>query len=179
MERFLFSGWSALLRTAVVGVCAYAILILFLRISGKRTLAKMNAFDLVVTVALGSTLASILLSKDVALAQGVLAFAMLIGLQFLVTWTSIRAHWIRQLVTGEPSLLLYRGKFLSSALKKQRISEDEIHAAVRSAGLASVRDVEAVVLETDGSFSIVQNGSDSAATSLAGVADWPHSSDKR
>jgi hypothetical protein len=65
----------------------------------------MNAFDLVVTVALGSTLATVLLNKEVALAEGVLAFAVLIGLQFIVTWSSVRQRWIRQIVTGEPRML--------------------------------------------------------------------------
>jgi len=82
------------------GVLAYVALVVFLRVSGKRTLSKMNAFDLVVTVALGSTLATVLLSKDVALAEGVLAFALLISLQFVVTWSSVRARWVRQLATG-------------------------------------------------------------------------------
>lgn len=65
-----FDGWTGLLRVLVVGTLAYAALVLLLRVSGKRTLSKMNAFDLVVTVALGSTLATVLLSRDVALAEG-------------------------------------------------------------------------------------------------------------
>jgi uncharacterized membrane protein YcaP (DUF421 family) len=69
----IFDGWGSIARTAIVGVLAYAALVVLLRISGKRTLAKMNAFDLVVTVALGSTLATILLSKEVSLASGVAA----------------------------------------------------------------------------------------------------------
>ena len=68
--QLFFSGWESLLRTLVVGALTYVVLVAFLRVSGKRTLAKMNAFDLVVTVALGSTLATVLLSKDVALADG-------------------------------------------------------------------------------------------------------------
>lgn len=66
MEGIFFNGWFALVRTAVVGVLAYVALIVFLRLSGKRTLSKMNAFDLIVTVSLGSTLATIALSADVA-----------------------------------------------------------------------------------------------------------------
>ena len=69
----IFDTWFGLLRVLVVGTAAYAALVLLLRASGKRTLAKLNAFDLVVTVALGSTLATVLLSKDVALAEGLLA----------------------------------------------------------------------------------------------------------
>ncbi len=112
MGQIFFDNGFALVRTLAIGVLAYASLILLLRMTGKRTLSKMNAFDFVVTVALGSTLASVLLSKDVTLAQGVIALALLIGLQLAITWLSVRVRWVRRLVTGEPSLLLYRGEFL-------------------------------------------------------------------
>jgi uncharacterized membrane protein YcaP (DUF421 family) len=101
-----FDGWTGLLRVAVVGTLAYAALVLLLRVTGKRTLSKLNAFDLVVTVALGSTLATVLLSKDVALAEGVLAFALLILLQFAITWLSVRSERLQGLVKAEPQLLL-------------------------------------------------------------------------
>lgn len=169
MEPMFFNGWESLLRTLVVGVLAYVSLIAFLRISGKRTLSKMNAFDLIVTVALGSTLATVLLSKDVALAEGALAFALLIGLQFIVTWSSVRSRRVRRWVTGEPLIVLYRGEFLPSALRRARVAEDEVRAAVRSAGLVSLEEAEAVVLETDGSFSVVQRGSGDGRPSLKGV----------
>lgn len=73
MEGMFFSSGSTMVRTAVVGVLAYVSLVVLLRLSGRRTLSKMNAFDLVVTVALGSTFATILLNSDVSLADGVLA----------------------------------------------------------------------------------------------------------
>lgn len=164
-----FSGWDSLVRTLVVGILAYTVLIVFLRVSGKRTLSKMNAFDLVVTVALGSTLATVLLSRDVALAEGALAFALLIGLQFLVTWSSVRARWVRQLATGEPRMLLYCGNLLPTALLKARVTEDEVRAAIRSAGHDSLEQVHAVVLETDGSFSVVRLGEGGNSSSLIGV----------
>ena len=173
MEHIFFDNWTTLLRTLVIGVLAYISLLGLLRLSGKRTLSKMNAFDLVVTVALGSTLATILLNKDVALAQGVVAFALLIGLQFAITWSSVRAPWVRRLVTGEPTLLLYRGAFLQTALRQTRVAEEEIRAAVRAAGLVTLGEAEAVVLETDGSFSVVERGSGSGASSLAGVEPLP------
>ena len=100
MERALFPGWDSLLRALVVGVLAYVALVLALRIAGKRTLSKLNAFDLVVTVALGSILATVLLSSEVSLARGILAFALLILLQFMVTWSSVRIPWIRKVVVG-------------------------------------------------------------------------------
>lgn len=169
MEQMFFTGWEGLIRTVVIGTLAYVVHIIFLRISGRRTLSKMNAFDFLVTVALGSTLATVLLSKDVALAEGAVAFALLIGLQFVVTWSSVRARWVRQLVTGEPLMLLYRGRILPHALRRARVTEDEVRAAVRADGLASMNEVEAVVLETDGSFSVVSGRSGDGEPSLEGV----------
>lgn len=87
-----FDSWTGLGRVIVVGTAAYVILVFMLRVSGKRTLSKLNAFDFVVTVALGSTLATILLSKDVALAEGVLALALLVFLQMGITWLSVRSE---------------------------------------------------------------------------------------
>ncbi|PKG53766.1 MULTISPECIES: DUF421 domain-containing protein [Halomonadaceae] len=169
MEMVFFNGWGSLLRILIIGLLAYATLVLFLRLSGNRTLSKMNAFDLIVTVALGSTLATVLLSKDVALADGAVALALLISLQFIITWTSVRFRWVRRLVTGEPLMLLYQGEFLLTSLRKARVTQDEVLAAIRSSGLSDVNAVEAVVLETDGSLSVVKRHAESGQSSLKGV----------
>ena len=91
-QGMLFQDWQGVVRTLFVGVLAYIALVAILRISGKRTLAKLNAFDLVVTVALGSTLSAILLQESIALAEGVVALALLIGMQFLVAFLSVRSQ---------------------------------------------------------------------------------------
>lgn len=169
MDSIFFNGWNSLLRTTLIGIMAYASLILILRVSGNRTLSKMNAFDLVVTVSMGSTLATVLLDKNVTLTQGALAFALLTGMQFLVTWCSVRVAWIRKIVTGEPTMLLYQGSFLPIALLRARVTEDEVQAAIRSTGLEDLDEVKAVVLETDGSFSVVRKGGGSGISSLNGV----------
>ena len=166
-----FDSWAGLGRTLIVGVLAYASLVLLLRVSGKRTLSKMNAFDLVVTVALGSTLATILLSKDVALAEGLVAFATLIALQYAIAWLSVRSATVGDLVKAEPTLLFHHGEFLRGALRRERVTEGEVRAAVRQQGIGALAEVAAVVLETDGSFSIVQRapGGSDHASALAGV----------
>jgi uncharacterized membrane protein YcaP (DUF421 family) len=164
-----FDNWMGLARTIVVGVGAYGALIFLLRISGKRTLSKMNAFDFIVTVALGSTLATILLSKDTALVEGVLALALLIFLQFMITWLSVRSKTVSRLVKAEPRLLLYRGEFLWDAMKTERVNEGEVLQAMRSQGM-SHEEVEAVVLETDGSFSVVNRVSNEKTSVLENVS---------
>lgn len=164
----LFDGWDGIGRVVVVGVLAYAAIVLMLRVSGNRTLSKMNAFDFVVTVALGSTLATILLSSDVALAEGVTAFALLIALQFAVTWLSVRFGPVRRLAASEPVLLLHQGERLPRAMRRARVTDDEVRAALREHGLADPMEAEAVVLETDGTVSVVRRA-DGAVPVLAGV----------
>ena len=120
MSKIFFDGWESLIRTAVIGVLAYAAVVVLLRISGKRTLSKLNAFDFVITVALGSTLATVLLNKDVTLAQGVLALALLIAMQYVVTWISVRQKQFRNFVKDEPTLLVYQGKLLRDASESRK-----------------------------------------------------------
>ncbi|RYI92614.1 MAG: DUF421 domain-containing protein [Acetobacteraceae bacterium] len=150
-----FDSWFGLLRVLVVGTLAYVALVVLLRVSGKRTLAKLNAFDLIVTVALGSTLATVLLSKSVALVEGLAAFVLLSGLQYLVAWLSVRSPRFSDLVKSEPTLLLHRGSFLDGAMRAQRVTRAEVIAALRSSGIAEPGQAAAVVLETDGSLSVI------------------------
>jgi len=169
----LFDSWMELARVLIVGALAYAGLVLLLRISGKRTLSKMNAFDFIVTVALGSTLATILLSRDVALAEGVVALALLILLQLAVAWLSARSPGFRRLVKSEPRLLFAHGRMLDEALLDERVAPEEVWAAMRATGHADPDDVEAVVLETDGTFSVVGRPAGPGRDAMASVRGWP------
>lgn len=154
LAPMLFQDWSDIVRTLLVGVLAYLGLVLFLRVSGKRTLAKLNAFDLVVTVALGSALSAILLQESVALAEGLTAFATLILLQFLVTFTSVRSRRFARAVRSEPALLVRAGEVLEKAARRERITAEEIESAVRADGGTGIADADMVVLESDGSLSV-------------------------
>jgi uncharacterized membrane protein YcaP (DUF421 family) len=150
-----FQNWQGIVRTLAVGVLAYACLVLFLRISGKRTLAKLNAFDLVVTVALGSTLSAILLQESVALAEGATALALLILLQFLVTFVSVRWSGFAKAMRSEPGLLARKGEFCDETMRRERITRDEVLSAVRANGGREIGDTSAVVLESDGTISVI------------------------
>lgn len=155
MENLFFDNWQSLFRTFISGVIAYFSLIVFLRISGKRTLSKLNAFDLVVTVALGSTLATILLNKNVAIVDGLLALMMLIAFQYIITWLSVRSAKFGKVVKSNPSVLYYKGEFRSEEMKKERVTKEEIIAAARQNGVEQMEKVRVVFLETDGSLSII------------------------
>ena len=172
-SSMLFESWMSLVRVLLVGVLAYVALVVMLRISGKRTLSKMNVFDLIVTVALGSTLATILLSKSVALADGILAFALLISLQFAVAWSSVHSAKVSRLVKASPRLLFFSGEFLYDAMRSERVTETEVIAAIRRAGHADLQEVGAVVLETNGSFSVLPKSDHPGQSTLKTVSGRP------
>ena len=158
-----FDDWQGLVRPVMVGGCAYAGLVVLLRTTGKRTLSKLNAFDLVVTVALGSILATVLLARDVPLLEGLTGLAVLVALQCAVTWLSVRSAVVRRLVRSEPTMLYFRGAFLPAALRAERVTESEVYQAVRASGRGGMEEVEAVVLESDGSLSVVLTGAGSGS----------------
>ncbi len=167
-----FDSWSDLARILAVGTSAYATVVVVLRFSGKRTLAKLNAFDLVVTVALGSTLATILLSSDVSWAEGAVALALLAVAQFTVAWVTAHRPGARSVVTSRPTLLLRNGEPLEDALREQRMTMDEIRQAVRASGSGDLSSIAAVVLESDGSLSVVPASRAGDGSSLRGITGF-------
>ncbi|MFI7495403.1 DUF421 domain-containing protein [Kocuria sp. M4R2S49] len=167
-----FDGWPQIMRIILVGAAAYAALVVCLRVSGKRTLAQLNVFDFIVTVALGSTLATIFLSTDVSWAEGFTAFALLAGLQMLVAWISTRWPRVRGIFTSQPALLLADGEIRYEALHRNRLTESELRQAVRMQGTGDLSQVQAVVLETNGKLSVItagKYGSGSALEDIRGI----------
>ena len=171
MVNFLFAGWEPVGRILLVGTLAYAALVVLLRVSGKRTLARMNSFDFVITVAIGATFGRILTTRSVPLVEAVTAFALLITLQYVVTSLQIRSRRFSRLVTAEPTLLLYQGQVLPEALRAERLTETELEGAVRKHGLGSLDEAAAVVLEADGRLSVIGPDSTGDGTVLPGTDD--------
>jgi uncharacterized membrane protein YcaP (DUF421 family) len=168
-QIIFFDSWDSLLRTFIIGILAYFTMVFLLRISEKRTLSKMNAFDFIVTVALGSTLAAVIITRDVALADGALAFAILIFMQYIITWLSYRSKTITSLIKSDPVLLFYRGDFIENKMKKERVTKEEIFAALREQGISGTEKAEAVIIETDGSLSVIKKSENNSKSTLENV----------
>ncbi len=168
-REMFFDGWEGVVRVLVLALVAYMALLVMLRFSRKRSLAKMNVFDFVYVVIIGEVMAISIVDERVALAEGVAAVALLIGLQILLSWLTTRSNTVERLINGEPTLLLRNGRFLHGAMHAQRITENEIRSAAREKGMADLEDIEAVVLETNGSLSIVHHGTPSSGSTLGDV----------
>lgn len=151
----LFQSWSEIGRIVVTALLVYAALILYVRLAGIRSISKMNNFDWVVTVALGSMLGSVILLKDVVLMDGLVAIFMLLGTQYVVVKVSTRFDTFRHAVHAQPVLLLYNGHFLEDVMHRERVMEGEVLSAIRKDGHSDLSKITAVVLEPDASFSVI------------------------
>jgi uncharacterized membrane protein YcaP (DUF421 family) len=156
MDNLFFESWQSLARVFIATIIAYIALLIILRATGKRTLSKMNAFDFIITIALGSAFASLALNTDIPLLNGVLVLFLLVILQFFISWLSVRVKKFKKIITGEPTLLLYRGEVIEQNLKKERILLEEIYVAARSNGVSNLEEIDAVILETNGELTIIK-----------------------
>jgi uncharacterized membrane protein YcaP (DUF421 family) len=110
------------------------------------------------TTALAGVVAyfALVVFEQLPLANGLLALALLVLLQYAVAWLTVRAAWFRRLIRSEPTLLFRQGEFLEDALRASRINRDEVVAAARREGVGDLADIEAILIETDGSFSVLR-----------------------
>ncbi|MGB3799697.1 MAG: YetF domain-containing protein [Lewinella sp.] len=154
-SEMMYQDWAGLVRTLIVGTVGYVFMVFALRISGNRTLAKLNAFDLAVSVAFGSVFASMLLSEGVALMEGILAISLLCFLQFLLAYFSVRSEKFASLVRSEPVILVRKGEIQPQAIHDARLTERELFAIARSHGHHNLDDIDLIILESDGGFSVI------------------------
>ncbi|MCW1886025.1 DUF421 domain-containing protein [Luteolibacter flavescens] len=170
MEDLFFKDWQGLRNTLVCATAGYLSLFAFIRISGKRTLAKLNAFDFVVAVTLGSTLSSMILAK-VPIAEGLLAVAVIIALQFVLAKAALESPRLEKVINSRPSLLFYEGSFMEDAMQREVITKEEILAAVRSFRVSDLAEVQAVVMELNGDLTVVRRGGSPGSSSLVDILD--------
>lgn len=157
---FFWDGMEPVYRILVVGTLGYIALVMILKISGKRTLAKMNAFDFIITVTIGSAFGRVLTAKSVGVVEAIIAFALLAFLQYIFAVLELRSKLFKKLVTNSPALLYYKGEFHERNLKEARLSKDELLGAARKKGYGTLKNVDVIILESDASFSIIGESKD-------------------
>ncbi len=169
MENIFFNSWQSIFRTLIVAVIAYFAVIFILRLLGKRTVSQMNAFDFLITVALGSSFAAVALNSNVPLVDGILLIFLLVVMQYSVTWLSVRVKAFKNIVTISPTLLVYKGKIIQEAMRKERITTEELYLTARLKGYATIEDIDAVVLETTGVMTVIGNLPESGENTLSDI----------
>lgn len=124
------------------------------RMAGVRSLSKMMSFDFAVTVSLGSVLASIV-TLSTPLLNGMLAVAALLAMQALLSWIRRRSGSARRAADNAPVLLMDGAGLIEQHLRQVRMTPHDVYAQVRMAGISSVDEVGAVILETTGDVSVL------------------------
>jgi len=150
-----FHSWGEVLRIAVIAAMLFVVVVAVLRFAGQQALAQMSGYDVIVTVTLGSIVASVILPPSLTLADALAAVLTLIALQRLTRW--LQSRWLpaHHAVREAPRVVLWDGQLLEDRLRDVKVSGDEVRAAVRKSGFGSLNEVLAVVLENDGQWSVV------------------------
>lgn len=157
MDKVFTFNVGDIFGVLIAGTIAYIILIICIRLLGKRSTSKFNSIDWIVTVSVGSLFASTVLLKNISIFEGCIAIFFLLLLQYLTTKFILKFRWFRKVVKASPHLLLYKGEFIEHNLKKERVLKEEVYAQIRQNGLKSIKKIYAVVLETNSKISIIPN----------------------
>jgi uncharacterized membrane protein YcaP (DUF421 family) len=152
----MFPGAHVLVEIALRTAVIYAVVLLGVRLSGKREVGQMTPFDLTLLLLISNAVQNAMTGPDTSLAGGVVAAATLLIVNYFVAELSGGNRRFRKLVEGQPSLLIHNGQIISAHMAKEHVSMDELERALREHGIASYHDVALGVLEVDGSISCLK-----------------------
>jgi uncharacterized membrane protein YcaP (DUF421 family) len=171
--RVLFADWESLLEVVIRAAAGYLAIMILMRLVGDQALGKMSAYDLIVTISLGGMLAAIPLDHRISIADGLVAIATMVGIQELIRLVRARSRRARRMTSAPPRLVVWNGRYLDDRIAQWSVTHDEIRAAVRRQGSAAIEDIQAVVMENDGAWSVIPKGPDSARGSAFAGLDVP------
>lgn len=160
MRNWMSASPDALLGVALSTVAVFFGLLSIVRLVGLRSFSKMTGVDFAVTIAIGSILASTLLSKRPPLLQGLTAVALLFALQAIISFLRSRSQLACRLADNQPLLLMAGAEVLRDNLRRARVSESDLRAKLREANVLDPREVRAVVFEATGDVSVLHGDPD-------------------
>ena len=156
MSGAFFPGGHVLLQIVVRTSVIYLLVLIGVRLSGKREVGQMTPFDLTLLLLLSNSVQNAMTGPDTSLLGGAVAAGTLLILNYLVADVSGGSKRFRRLIEGEPSLLIHDGKIIESHMAREHVSMDELHRALREHGINSCDQVALAVLEVDGSISCLK-----------------------
>jgi len=152
----LLVGKELLLPLALRAVVVYAFLLVALRIAGRRELAQMTSFDLILLLVVSNAVQNSINAGDASLTGGLVSAAVLIGVNWAIGWAVWRWRRVERLLQGSPLRLVTDGKVHEGALRMERLTMAELRSALRKQGIASIADCKAVTLEPDGTLTALR-----------------------
>ena len=156
MDEWFNTSWNSIAAIVINGVGIYIAVILFTRLSGKRSFSKMSSFDFAMTVAIGSIIASTVLSESISITTGVVGLALIYSLQLLVAFLR-RFNFVSNLVDNSPLMLMENEVILKENLRKAKVTEGDLRSKLREANVLNFSEVRAVVFEATGDISVIHS----------------------
>ena len=156
MNSAFFPGGHVLLQILLRTGAIYLLVLVGVRLSGKREVGQMTPFDLTLLLLLSNSVQNAMTGPDTSLVGGAVAACTLLLLNYFVADISGLNRRFRKLIQGQPSLLVHDGQVIESHMAKEHVSMDELHRALREHGISSVDQVALSVLEVDGSISCLK-----------------------
>ena len=156
MEKWFFSNWESLVAIAISTLVIYIAVIVFTRIFGKRSFSKMSSFDFAMTVAVGSLIATTVLSKSVTLLEGIVGLFMVYLYQLSAALLR-KCKPFRKAIDNEPLLLMDGQNILEANLLKARVTKGDLRSKLREANVLDLSEVRAVVFETTGDIAVLHS----------------------
>jgi len=156
MSGAFFPGNSVLLQIVLRTGVIYLLVLIGVRLSGKREVGQMTPFDLTLLLLLSNSVQNAMTGPDTSLAGGAVAASTLLILNYVVANFSGSSRKLRRLIEGQPSLLVHDGKVIEPHMAREHVSMDELHRALREHGISSCDQVALAVLEVDGSISCLK-----------------------
>ena len=135
-------------------IVVYAVLVFLLRVFGKRELAQLNPFDLVVLLSLSNTVQNAIIGSDNSVAGGLLGAVALLAANYVVVRFMFKHRRLDQLLEGEPTTLVEKGKVCREGLARELLTVSELQTVAHRQGFARLDDIETCVLEPGGTFFI-------------------------
>lgn len=163
-----FNSFASLVEIIIMAVLVYFSVIVILRISGKRTLSDLNAFDFIVTITMGSIGATTILSVDTSFIDGLVAILTLVVLQYIVAKLDAHFNFVSKVIKSDPTLLYYKGHYLHDTMIKMRVTEEDILQEIRNQAGSLKEDIDAVILESNGKLSVIKDAGDKGLDELKG-----------
>ena len=160
MKDWLVSDWDVLLKVLISTTLIFSLLVVWVRISGLRSFAKMTSIDFASTLAIGSIMASTVLSASPSVLKGAMAIAFILLFQTIFARLTLKFNWFDALVSNKPLLLMKGQKIFYENLHSTNLSEEDLMAKLREANVIDLTEVKAVILETTGDVSVLHGESD-------------------
>jgi uncharacterized membrane protein YcaP (DUF421 family) len=177
VQEWFGTSWAAVGFVVASTVATYLTVLVAVRLAGRRTVAQLSAFDLIVTVALGTLLASTIVSPDPSYVQASVGIATLLTLQVVVAALRRRSGFLRRVLEFEPEVVLRDGRLqLPSSLLSSQLSEGELRSRLREVGVFDLADVALVVLEPTGRISVLPTDENESILLLDSTDDRPENS---